>query len=621
MAPQGGADHIFCFEPGEELCTLRGMCASKSLCFVLLVFAAAFSQAVAQTQYSIGSPTNEQQYMLELINRARADGAAEAARLQGFTSNGSPVFNGGLQEGPPSIAGEAWTISNTNQPLSWNPLLFNAAQGHANNLNNNDQFFLGGSPHTFGGTNPSQRIAAAGYPDGFQTQYNGPTTQSGFVPGPENVATNLSTGSGPYTGAKLIATILNQHNALFTDTTVPGRGHRMTTMLGFWREIGIGTTAGTDFGQGQTWESLYTVQNFGTQTNSIPFITGVVYQDTNGNGFYDPGEGMGGVRVDVTGSNFLAISSSSGGYSVPVPGNGSYNVTFSGGGQATNSRNVAVANLLNAKSDSVAGAVPTPTVLANIATRLKVETGDDILIGGFIVTGTQDKKVIIRAIGPSLSLAGKLADPTLQLFTGSTLLASNDDWENSTPADRQAIIDSTIPPTHNLESAIVRTLAANGTGYTAVVRGVNNGTGIAVVEVYDLDRSVDSKLANISTRGFVQTGDTVLFAGTIVLGQAPQKVIVRAIGPSLTIAGKMANPTLELLNANGTQLAFNDNWKIRPDGSSQQGEIEATTVAPPNDFESAIVYDLPANGANYTAIVRGAGNTTGIAVVEMYALN
>jgi DNA-binding beta-propeller fold protein YncE len=118
----------------------------------------------------------------------------------------------------------------------------------------------------------------------------------------------------------------------------------------------------------------------------------------------------------------------------------------------------------------------------------------------------------------------------------------------------------------------------------------------------------------------VQTGDNVLFAGTIVLGQTPQKVIVRAIGPSLSIAGKMANPTLQLLNAQGTELAFNDNWKLRPNGSSQQAEIEATAVAPTNDFESAIVFNLPANGANYTAIVRGAGGGTGIAVVEVYAL-
>jgi hypothetical protein len=167
-----------------------------------------------------------------------------------------------------------------------------------------------------------------------------------------------------------------------------------------------------------------------------------------------------------------------------------------------------------------------------------------------------------------------------------------------------------------LESAIIATLPANSQGYTAIIRGVNNTTGIGVVEIYDLDRSVDSKLANISSRGFVQTDDNVLIAGTIVLGQASQKVIIRAIGPSLNITGKMADPTLRLVNANGTDVAFNDNWRT----GGQEAEIIQSTIPPTNDLESAIVYILPGNGASYTAIVRGVNNTTGIAVVEVYAL-
>jgi len=258
------------------------------------------------------------------------------------------------------------------------------------------------------------------------------------------------------------------------------------------------------------------------------------------------------------------------------------------------------------------------TVLANISTRLRVETGDDILIGGFIITGTQDKKVIIRAIGPSLTLAGKLANPTMELRNSSgTLLKASDDWMNSSPADKQAIIDSTIPPSNDLESAIVATLPANSSAYTAIVRGVNNTTGIGVVEVYDLDRNVDSKLANISTRGLVQTGDTVLIAGTIVLGPSTQKVIVRAIGPSLTIPGKLLNPTLELRDGNGALVRANDDWRI----GGQETDIIATTIPPTNDAESAIVEILAGNGASYTAIVRGVNNTTGIAVVEVYALS
>src|SRR5438067_2144796 len=255
------------------------------------------------------------------------------------------------------------------------------------------------------------------------------------------------------------------------------------------------------------------------------------------------------------------------------------------------------------------------TRLANISTRLPVQTGDNVLIGGFIITGTQPKKVILRAIGPSLPFANKLANPTLELFGPSGRIDSNDNWVDS--PNKQAIIDSTIPPSNDLESAIVATLPANNAGYTAIVRGVNGGTGIGVVEAYDLDQSVDSKLANISTRGFVQTGDNILIAGTIILGPNVQKVLVRGIGPSLQISGKMGDPALELRDQNGDILQANDNWIDSPD---KQAIID-TTIPPTNDFESAIIATLPANGASYTAILRGVNNTTGIAVVEIYALN
>ena len=165
---------------------------------------------------------------------------------------------------------------------------------------------------------------------------------------------------------------------------------------------------------------------------------------------------------------------------------------------------------------------PPPTTLANISTRLRVETGDNVLIGGFIITGNQPKKVIVRAIGPSLPLAGALANPILELHGPSGFATiTNDNWKDS--PDKQAIIDSGVPPSNDLESAIVQTLPANNSQYTAIVRGVSNSTGIGVVEVYDLDQAVDSKLANISTRGFVQTGDNVMIGGFIILGANPQR--------------------------------------------------------------------------------------------------
>jgi hypothetical protein len=194
------------------------------------------------------------------------------------------------------------------------------------------------------------------------------------------------------------------------------------------------------------------------------------------------------------------------------------------------------------------------------------------------------------------------------------LIEANDNWVDS--PNKQAIIDSTIPPASDSESAIVATLAANNSAYTAILRGANNGTGIGVVEAYDLDRLVDSQLANISTRGFVGTGDNVLFAGTVVVGKNPRNVIILALGPSLDLPNKMADPTLELHDKDGVLLQENDNWVDSPDKQA----IINSTVAPTNNLESAIIASLPGNTTNYTAIVRGVNGTTGIAVVEVFAL-
>ncbi|PYJ09696.1 MAG: hypothetical protein DMF06_09030 [Verrucomicrobia bacterium] len=274
---------------------------------------------------------------------------------------------------------------------------------------------------------------------------------------------------------------------------------------------------------------------------------------------------------------------------------------------------------------------PTPppsstTALGNISTRLRVETGTNLLIGGFIVTGTQAKRVILRAMGPSLPFGGALSDPVLELRNSSGgLVAWNDDWRfRPDGSSQQAEIAATgIPPVNNLESALVATLSANNSAYTAIVSGYNNATGIGVVEAYDLDRMVDSRLGNISTRGFVSTGDNVLIAGTIITGTNSARVLFRAIGPSLANLGipdALSDPTIELRDANGNLIAFNDDWRTRPDGSSQQAEIVATGIPPANFLESALVATLPANNAAYTAIVRGYQNLTGVALVEAYQL-
>jgi hypothetical protein len=226
--------------------------------------------------------------------------------------------------------------------------------------------------------------------------------------------------------------------------------------------------------------------------------------------------------------------------------------------------------------------------------------------------------VIIRGIGPSLGnvgVQGALADPTLELHQGDALIATNDNWKTKPDgSSQQAEIEATtIPPANDLESALVATLDPGA--YTAILAGQNQGTGIGVVEVYDLAQGANSKLANIATRGFVDTADNAMIGGFIVGGSGggAARVIVRARGPSLPLSGALQDPTLELHDGNGATIASNDNWK-----DSQQGDIEATTIPPPNDLESAIVQTLVPG--NYTAVVRGVNNGTGIALVEVYNL-
>jgi hypothetical protein len=257
------------------------------------------------------------------------------------------------------------------------------------------------------------------------------------------------------------------------------------------------------------------------------------------------------------------------------------------------------------------------------------------MIGGFIVQGTGSKRVIIRAIGPELTQYGvpnPLFNPTLELHDArGALIASNDNWQTTilggiiTSDQRGDIRASGYAPRDGRESAIVAELRPGN--YTAIVRGVNDTTGVALVEAYDLSPEANSTLGNISTRSFVQTGDNVMIGGFIVQGTQPKRVIVRGIGPELAappfnIPNALANPTLELHNAAGALIASNDNWQLTIIGgiiTSNQGvEIRQSGHAPGNPLESAIIADLPAG--NYTAIVRGVNNTTGVALVEVHDL-
>lgn len=252
----------------------------------------------------------------------------------------------------------------------------------------------------------------------------------------------------------------------------------------------------------------------------------------------------------------------------------------------------------------------------NISTRLRVQTGENVMIGGFIITGQAPKKVIVRAIGPSLQQAGvndALADPVVEVRAGNgALIRSNDNWRD----DQQAEIEATgIPPRDNLESAIVATLAPGN--YTAIVSGENGTAGVGLVEVYDLDAAGNSRVANISTRGAVGTANDVMIGGFILGNNSGSaKVILRGLGPTLVnsgINGVLADPTLELRNGNGELIRANNNWK-----DTQQAEVQATQIAPANDFESAIVATLAPG--SYTAILAGSNGGTGVGLVELYQL-
>jgi outer membrane protein assembly factor BamB len=264
---------------------------------------------------------------------------------------------------------------------------------------------------------------------------------------------------------------------------------------------------------------------------------------------------------------------------------------------------------------------PTPAAQAlNLSTRMKILTGANVGIGGFIITGTGPKHVLLRAIGPSLTDSGvpnPLADPVLELHgPGAFITVTNDNWRDD-PAQEALIIASGIQPTNDLESAI-DVILSPGT-YTAIVSGKDNITGVGLFEVYDLSPAAPAKLANISTRAFVGSGSDVVIAG-FILGEnsGNDSIAVRGIGPSLTAQGvpdALADPILELRNGNGTLLVSNNDWQDNP---AQAAELIAAGLAPTNDLESGIATTLPPG--TYTALLAGLDDGTGVGLVEVYDL-
>jgi hypothetical protein len=230
-----------------------------------------------------------------------------------------------------------------------------------------------------------------------------------------------------------------------------------------------------------------------------------------------------------------------------------------------------------------------------------VESGDNVLIAGFIVHGTGSKRIIIRGIGPSLATFGvpsPLLDPTLELYSGGNLIAANDNWTEKSNVGE--IITSNLAPSNSDESALLLSVAP-GT-YSAVLRGKAGSTGIGLVEVYDLDTDGTARAVNISTRGFVLTGENVMIGGLILTGNEPSQLVIRAIGPSLGVFGvptPLADPFLEIHDGNGVTIQTNNNWR-----DNQEAALQNTGLAPSDDLESAILISV--SPGTYTAVVKGA---------------
>ena len=395
-------------------------------------------------------------------------------------------------------------------------------------------------------------------------------------------------------------------NAVVFSNTVFGQKFGSSTLaVTYWRSSGSNTVeADILFNRNQQFDSYRGPLRFGTNGWCIGDIRRVL--------IHELGHALGLDHPDQHGQHVDAIMNS---------------VTSTR--ETLSADDISGAQSMYAAPTSTPTPTPTPTStptpspsgshFANISTRMDVGTGNNVMIAGFIVSGSQSKTIIVRALGPTLGsygVANALNDPMLELHDSSgATIATNDDWQTGSQASQ--ISGSGYAPTNSNEPAVIATLPAGA--YTAIVRGYNNSTGVALVEVYELD-TLSTRLSNISTRGQVGIDQNVLIGGLIIKGSTSKKLIVRAVGPSLasppfSLSGTLSNPTLELHDSSGNLLASNDDWG----SGTQAAAISASGYQPSNARESAIIAIL-ASG-NYTAIVRGVNNSTGIALVDAYDLD
>ena len=566
---------------------------------------AALADAAPTQAYSHGDPTAEEQYLVEILNRARANPPQEGIFL---TTQTDSQIQGAYGYAPFGVnfaaIRAAFNSYPSRPPLAFSPYLVGTARNHAQWMAAN-----GIQDHDQPGNTFSNRIISSGY---------------GATAAGENIY-------GP------VPSMLYAHVGLNIDWGVPSLVHR-NAIMGLapdpvYKEVGVGFVASSR----QTWSvrvgggvptitvnySPYAVvQDFGISYDfqNAPIVTGVAFTDRDGDIFYTPGEGEGGITVTPDVGTYYAVTSSSGGYAIPLVNlpAGTTTVTLSFTGGALGSRVVTRTVTLNGSDNIKADLQVLPdaaTRLTNLSTRLRVETGDNVAIAGFVVSGSASKRVLVRALGPSLAAGGVanvLANPALELRSADgTLLSANDNWQGSQSAE---ITATGRAPGDARESALIATLAPGA--YTAIMRGADGGVGVGLIEVYDLDAAVvTTKAVNVSTRGRVATGDDVMIGGFVIGGSSTRRMVVRALGPSLAaagVAGTLSDPSVEIRDARGTLITSNDNWQ----SGGQVTTLQSLGKAPSDPREAALVVTL--NPGAYTAIVRGANGTTGVALVEVY---
>ncbi len=541
-------------------------------------------------------PNGDEQMLVWLMNRARQNPAAEgqwlAAEPDADVARGRTAFqvNVGLLQ-------SEFASYPAKPPAAFDARLYQAAKAHSDDLIARDA-----QDHN----QQLERITSAGFRL-TEARFNVFSYANSALNA--HAAFNIDWGPGDGSGMQ------------------PGRGHRLAIMAidGDYTNVGLASVAesqpATEVGPMVVTGNYAQAAENGVDHFNV-FLVGTVWQDRNKNNRYDPGEGYGNVMVRPSQGTYYAMTAAGGGYAIPITANGSLTVSFSGGGIPDTQRNVTVSGssvLLDYQTDATEPEPPPDlltTQLTNISTRGWVGTGDSVMIGGFIISGSAAKKVLITAKGPALADANVpsvLNDPNITLHNASGQpILSNDNWGDA--ANVAEIQAHHARPRYAQEAAILTTL--NPGAYTAIVRGAGSTTGNALIEVYDLEASnTSSRLVNISTRGWVGTGDSVMIGGFIISGSAAKKVLITAKGPMLADAGvslTLNDPNITLHNASGQPILSNDNWG----DAANVAEIQAHHARPRYAQEAAILTNL--NPGAYTAIVRGAGSTIGNALIEVY---